>query len=116
MSTSPSFTALVGQLESAFGAILDRELAGTGLSAPHWITLTVAIAGGGSIERDQLVHRVSRAPKITEPEVETCINELAHARLLLVPDQDGAPVTVKDAGRQLHSRISTAVADITQRL
>ena len=50
MSTTPTFSpALVGQTESAFGAILDRELAGTGLTPPLWIALNLALAGGGSV-------------------------------------------------------------------
>jgi DNA-binding MarR family transcriptional regulator len=117
MATNPTFsTALVGQAESAFGAILDRELTGTGLSAPHWITLTLAIAGGGSVERAQLIRRVARARKVTESQVEAYVKELAAAQLLQAPDEEGAQVTVTDAGQQLHGRMSTAVAEITQRL
>jgi hypothetical protein len=117
MSSNATFgTALVGQIESAFGAILDRQLAGTGLSAPQWITLTVAIAGGGSVERDQLIRRVAGARKVNESEVQASVNELAAARLLQASDEQGAPVTVSDAGRQLHSQITSTVAEITQRL
>jgi hypothetical protein len=43
-------------------------------------------------------------------------DELAAARLLRLPGEAAAPVTVTDAGRQLHSQVRTAVAGITQRL
>ena len=117
MSASPTFsTALVGQAESAFGAILDRELAGTGLGAPQWIALTLAIVGGGSLDRDQLIHRVTSARKVSESAAQAYINELAAARLLQLSGEEAATVTVTDAGRQLHGQVSTAVAGITQRL
>jgi hypothetical protein len=117
MTANPTFsTALVGQAESAFGAILDRELAGTGLDAPRWIALTVAIMGGGSLDRDQLVRRVAGARKVSEPEAQAYIDELAAARLLRLPNETAAAVTVTDAGRQLHGQVRTAVAGITQRL
>lgn len=116
MSTNPTFTALVGQTESAFGAILDRELAGTGLSAPTWIALTMTIMGGGSAGRDQLIHRVAGARKVSESTARAYVNELAAAQLLELPDDEAAAVTVTDAGRRLHGQISTAVAEITQRL
>jgi hypothetical protein len=117
MPRTPTFsTALVGQTETAFGAILDRQLAGTGLGTPQWIALTLAIVGGQSVERDQLVERIASARKVSESEARAYISELAAAQLLRLPDHEPGPVTVTDAGRQLHSRISSAVADITQRL
>lgn len=117
MPANPTFsTALVGQAESAFGAILDRELAGTGLSAPQWIALTLAIVGGGSLDRDQLIHRVASVRKVSESAVQAYINDLAAARLLRLCGEEAATVTVTDAGRQLHGQVGTAVAGITQRL
>ena len=117
MSANPTFsTALVGQTETAFGAILDRQLTGTGLSAPQWITLTVALAGGHSVERAQLVRRIAGARKVNQSEVQASINELAAEGLLDAPDENGTAVTVTDAGGRLHGQISTAVAEITQRL
>lgn len=115
MSTNATFsTALVGQVETAFGAILDRELSGTGLSAPGWIVLTVALAGGGAAERARVVRQVAGARKISEAEVQAYIDELAAEGLLIGPGEER--VTLTDAGRRLHGEIRTAVAEITQRL
>lgn len=115
MSTNATFsTALVGQTETAFSAILDRELSGTGLSAPQWIVLTVALAGGGSVERARLARQVAGARKVGESEVQAYIDALAGEGLLSAPDEERVKVT--DAGRRLHSEISTAVAEITGRL
>ncbi len=57
MSTTPTFsTQLIGQTEKTLNAILDRLLAGTGLNEPQWVTLTIALMSGGSVERDALRH------------------------------------------------------------
>jgi DNA-binding MarR family transcriptional regulator len=115
MSTNATFsTALVGQTETAFGAILDRQLTGTGLGASQWITLTVALAGGGSVERARLVRQVAAARKVNESDVQAYIDELASEGLLRAPGDERVMVT--DAGRRLHDKISSGVAEITQRL
>ncbi len=117
MSTTPTFNpALVGQIESAFGAILDRELAGTGLNGPRWVALNLALAGRQGVDRVQLIHRLAAARNLGEPEAHECVNDLAVAGLLRVPDEKSSPVTVTDAGRQLHGEINIAVAGVTQRL
>lgn len=115
MSTNQTFsTALVGQTETAFGAILDRELSGTGLTTPQWIILTVAVGGGGSVERARLVRQVAAARKLGESSVQAYVDELAGQGL--VRGAHDERVTVSDAGRRLHREVSTAVAEITQRL
>ena len=116
VSAEPTFGApLVGQTERALAALLDRELVRARLTAPHWVTLTVATAGGGSGGRDQLARRVAEARKVGEAEVQVWIDELTAARLLRASDE-GAPVTVTDHGRQLHRQIGSAVAEVTKRL
>ena len=55
------------------------------------------------------------ALKISEAEARARIGDLVTAQLLQIAG--GAPaVTVTGAGRQLHGRISTATADVIQRL
>lgn len=45
MSTEQTFgTRLIGQTEKALNAILNRELEGTGVTEPQWVTLS---RGGG---------------------------------------------------------------------
>jgi hypothetical protein len=117
MSTTPTFgTQIIGQTEKALNAILDRQLAGTSLTEPQWVALSVTVAGGGTVDRDQLIGRLAGALKVNEAEAQALISELAAAQLLQASDGDGSPVTVTDAGQQLHGRIRTAVAHITQRL
>jgi hypothetical protein len=117
MSTPSEFgTQLIGQTENALGAILDRQLAGSGLNRPQWITLTLAVMSGGSIDHAQLLSRVAGALKISAAEAGGRIAELAAAGMLHVPEDDRSPVSVTDAGSDLHRGIRTAVSAITQRL
>ena len=45
MSSHPPFsTQVIGQAEKTLNAILQRQLAGTGLTEPQWITLTLTAA------------------------------------------------------------------------
>jgi DNA-binding MarR family transcriptional regulator len=117
MSPPPEFgTQLIGQTEKTLNAILGRLLAGTGLTEPQWVTLTVAVMSGGSVPPDELASRVAGALKVSDGEAQTRIDELAVAQLLQRPPADGSPVTVTDAGRDLHAGIRASVAEITQRL
>jgi hypothetical protein len=116
MSTTPTFgTQVLGQTEKALNAILDRHLAGSGVSEPQWIVLTLTVTGGGSVERAQLLARVTGALKLGDDEAESLIAGLAENGLLDAP-AEAPTVTATEAGRQLHARIRTAVSEITARM
>jgi hypothetical protein len=101
MSTGPTFgTQIIGQTEKALNAILARLLAGTGLTEPQWVTLTIT-AG---------------ALKVSEAQAQARITELAAAQLVDAPNGEGSPVKVTDAGQRLYAQIRTAVTTITERL
>jgi DNA-binding MarR family transcriptional regulator len=113
MSTTPTFsTQLIGQTEKTLNAILDRLLTGTGLSEPQWVTLTVAVMSTVAADRDAFASRIAGSLKISDDEARTRIDELVAAGLL----EDGSPVRVTDAGRQLQARIRGEVVEITERM
>jgi DNA-binding MarR family transcriptional regulator len=117
VSSHPPFsTQVIGQAEKTLNAILQRQLAGTGLTEPQWITLTLTAASGGSIDRGQLAERVGGALKVSEPDAQARIRELAAAQLLEAPADEESSVRLTDAGRQLFGRIRAAVTEITERL
>jgi hypothetical protein len=118
MSTAtPTFSAqILGQTEKALNAILDRELVGTGLTERLWVPLTVTAASGGTLDRDQLVQRLTDGVKVSEAEAQARIAELAAAELLEAPDGEGKPVTLTEAGRQLHGQIRAFVTEVTERM
>ena len=118
MSAIPAFSAqVIGQAEKALNAILDRLLAGTGLTEPQWVTLTLTAASGGTTGRDQLVGRVAGALKVSQEAAQEHITELTAVQLLHdAPAGDGSPVQLTEAGQQLYSQVRTTVTQITQRL
>jgi DNA-binding MarR family transcriptional regulator len=117
MSSPSTFgTQLIGQTENALNAILDQQLAGTGLNKPQWVALAIAVMSGGTIVPDQLLSRVAGALQISHAKARTRIDELAVTQLLEPPKDDSSPVRVTDAGSHLHARIRSNVAEITQRL
>jgi DNA-binding MarR family transcriptional regulator len=114
-TATPAFSArLIGQTEKTLNAILERQLAGSGLTEQHWITLTIVIVSGGSIDRDELVRQVASAAKFSEQDVRARVSDLVASRLL---DDSASPaVTVTDAGAQLHAQIRAANNELTARL
>jgi DNA-binding MarR family transcriptional regulator len=116
-TTTPAFGAqILGQTEKALNAILDRQLAGTGLSEPDWITLTLTAASGGTLGRDQLASQVAGALKVSPAMAQARIDGLAAAQLLQTGGGDEALVTLTGAGQQLHGQIRGAVSEITERM
>ena len=117
MSSAPPFgTQLIGQTEKALNAILVRQLAGTGLTEPQWVTLTLAVMSGGPIDYAPYLRRVADALKLSDTEARAGIDELATAQLLKLPEDDSSLVSVTDAGSHLHAQIRTGITEITQRL
>jgi hypothetical protein len=117
MSTTPTFSpAVLGQTEKALNAILDRQLAGTGLTERHWIALTLTVVSGGTVDRDQLVGRVAGGLKVDEGEAHSLIDELAAVRLVAATDGEEPLVKLTDSGQLLHSQIRAGVTQITERM
>jgi hypothetical protein len=116
MSTYPTFSPrVIGQAEKTLNAILGRQLAGTGLTEPQWVILTLAVTSGATGECDQFTGMVADALKISETEARVFIGDLVGAQRLQITGEPPA-ITVTSAALQLHSRINAAIADITQRL
>jgi hypothetical protein len=116
MSTYPALSPrVIGQAEKTLNAILTRQLAGTGLTEPQWVILTLAVTSGGTAGPDKFTRMVADALKISETEARARVGDMVTAQQLQITG-DARAVTVTGAAHQLHSRISAAVAEITQRL
>jgi len=113
MQAYPSLnTQVIGQAESALGAILDPLLARTGTTFQQWLVLTVTAASEAGLDRATLVARIAGARKIDAAEVETAIGELAAAGLARADSR----VTLTEAGQARYTGIRTALDEITARL
>jgi len=108
----PLSTQVIGQAESALGALLDPLLAGTGITFSQWLVLTVTAASGAGIDRGQLVARISDARKVDGATVGTTLTEVTAAGLVTA---DG-PVALTGAGRATYHRVRRALEQITAQL
>jgi DNA-binding MarR family transcriptional regulator len=116
MSTTPTFgAAVLGQTEKALNAILDRHLAGTGLTERQWIALTLTVVGGGAVDRRELVGRLAGGLKISDAAAEAEIDQLTSAQLL-EPVDGASTLKMTDAGQELHARIRTTVSQTTEQM
>jgi hypothetical protein len=114
-STTQTFgTALIGQTEKALNAILDRQLAGTGITEPQWVTLTLTVVSDGVIDRTELIRRVGGATQFSEASVAERISELTTAGFLR--DGGDGRIQVTDEGQARWTQVRAGIGPITQGL
>jgi hypothetical protein len=106
-------TRLIGETESALGALLAPLLAEAELTFLQWVVLSLAAAGGASspgIRRDQLIDRITKARKVDAADVSAAITELENAAALVIA---GDQVTLTDVGQASYSGVRARVEEIT---
>jgi DNA-binding MarR family transcriptional regulator len=106
---------ILGQAENAHRALLERVLAGSGVTYGGWIALSIAARGGGS-SRAQVLERISGALKVDRDSAEEILAELAAANLLEPMADDESPLTLAAMGEELHRRARGEIADIISRV
>ena len=111
-SYPPLNTQVIGQTESALGALLEPLLADAGLTFQQWLVLTVTAASGGRTDRGQLVARIAGARKIDPAEVESAIAELTAAALATAT----GPLALTDSGQDAYQRIRGAIDELNAEL
>ena len=77
--------------------------------------LTLAVTSGAAVERKQFTRMVAGALKISETQARARVGDMVTTQQLQITGEAPA-VTATGAARQLHSRISAAITQITQRL
>jgi DNA-binding MarR family transcriptional regulator len=131
-SYPPLNTQVIGQTESALGALLEPLLADAGITFQQWLVLTVTAASGGRADRGQLVARIAGARKIDGAEVESAIAELTAAELtaagltaagLTAAGLTAAglatatgPLALTDSGQDMYQRIRGAIEELNAEL
>ena len=104
----PLNTQVIGQAESALGALLEPLLAGAGITFQQWLVLTVTAASGGRTDRGQLVARIAGARKVDGTLVESAIAELADAGRATA----AGPLALTDAGQNVYERVRGAIDEL----
>ncbi|MGP3967688.1 hypothetical protein [Streptomyces sp. 6N223] len=115
-ATAPALfgTQIIGQTEKALNAILERQLDGTGITEPQWVTLTLTILSEGSLTEEALAERVADSLKIDDAAARERIAELAAAHLVQSTPQGTVEAT--GHGAALWREIRASITQITQRL
>ncbi|WP_446214866.1 MarR family winged helix-turn-helix transcriptional regulator [Micromonospora sp. IBHARD004] len=107
---------VIGQAHHATRAVLERELAGIGITFPQSVALNAVAAEGGVVERTALVGRMTGGLKVDESAVRTTLAELTDAGLLRTLPAGGSGLALTDAGRARQRQVADAVAGIVARL
>jgi hypothetical protein len=106
-------TRLIGETESALGALLAPLLAEAEMTFLQWVVLSLTAAGGGTspgIARDQLIDRIANARKVHAADVSAAITELENGAALVTT---AGQVTLTDLGRASHGRVLARVEEVT---
>lgn len=121
-SYPPLNTQVIGQTESALGALLEPLLADAGITFQQWLVLTIAAASGGRTDRGQLVARIAAARKVDPTEVASAIAELTAAGLAVTELATAGLATatgllaLTDSGQDVYQRIRGAIEELNAEL
>jgi hypothetical protein len=106
-------TRLIGETESALGALLAPLLAEAEMTFLQWVVLSLTAPGGASspgIDRDELIERIAHIRKVGAADVSAAIDGLEKAAALVTA---GGQVTQTELGRASFSRVRTRVDEVT---
>lgn len=101
---------VIGQTESALGALLAPILEETGRTFEQWLVLTVLTAAGGAQDPAQLTARIASARKLPAAAVEAGIAELTAAGALA---HEAGQVRLTSEGQAMHRAVRTRVDEVT---
>ncbi|XVV17059.1 MarR family winged helix-turn-helix transcriptional regulator [Actinoplanes sp. CA-131856] len=93
---------LIGRTEKALNALLDRELAGTGVTEPQWVVLTLTVVRPGDLAP------IREALKADEPTTRGHLEHLAAVGLV-----DPVAIEATPAGRALWERVRSTTTALT---
>jgi DNA-binding MarR family transcriptional regulator len=109
-------TQVIGQAESALGAILDPLLEQAKMTFSQWLVLVITSASGGSVSRDQLVRRITTGRKVPDSDVLGAVHDLVLAGAAEMLPGAVATVRLTPAGQERFGQVRGQVDEITRRL
>ena len=112
-ANQPLNPQVIGQTESALGALLAPLLAEADMTFLQWVVLSLTAAGDATspgIARDQLIDRIANVRKVDAADVSAAITELENAAALVTT---AGQVTLTDLGRASFNRVRARVDEVT---
>jgi hypothetical protein len=103
---------ILGQAEHAHRALLERHLAGTGLTHQQWVALTLVRASVASAERD-IFDRLGSALKIDERAARSLMTDLVMAHYV---EYGGGRLQLTEAGAKRHADIKARIDETIHEL
>jgi hypothetical protein len=106
-------TRVIGEAESALGALLAPLLAEAGLTFLQWVALTLTATGaasGAGLARDELAARIAGARKVDAADATAAISELEGAAALVAED---GRLTLTDSGQASYGKVRARVQQVT---
>lgn len=119
MSTSaapPLSTQVIGQAESALGAVLEPLLDRAEITFHQWIVLVITSARGGSANRDELSRQLTAMRKLSEAQAREAVSALVAAGLAEILASGEPSIQLTDAGRTRYRQVREQVDAITGRV
>jgi len=111
LSSAPPLTQFIGRTERTLKTLMDRVLTSTGGTFHQWVALNFTAVNGESIDRPQLIARLTGALQIDDAAADAVIAELV-AEGLLQTESESA-VAFSDAGRERYARTRDAIDKTT---
>jgi len=109
----PFGTRLIGQTEKTLSAILDSLLAGSDVTEPQWVALTVTLHGGVA-STAAAGQRIATTLKMAPAAGAEVLASLIERGLAEAAGPDTVAAT--NTGRQFHEGIQQQTAEITARI
>ncbi|MEH0425790.1 MarR family winged helix-turn-helix transcriptional regulator [Streptomyces stelliscabiei] len=97
-------------------AVLERVLAGHGLTFQQSVALRVLAVADGPVERDEVVHQVVGFLKVEPAGIRAVVEELLSAGLVETDPQRPSRLRVTDAGREAFARSAAETAPVSARI
>jgi DNA-binding MarR family transcriptional regulator len=110
LSSAPPLTQFIGRTERTLKTLMDRVLTSTGGTFHQWVALNFTAVNGESIDRPQLVARLTGALQIDDAAADAAIAELLAEGLLT---ESESAVAFSDAGRERYARTRDAIDKTT---
>ncbi|MEE1757734.1 MULTISPECIES: MarR family winged helix-turn-helix transcriptional regulator [unclassified Streptomyces] len=97
-------------------AVLEKVLAGHGLTFQQSVTLRVVAVAEEPVDREELVGRVVDSLKVEKGEIRPVVEELVAAGLVETDAARPSRLRITEAGREAYHRSSAEIAPITARI
>src|ERR1019366_686882 len=78
----------------------------------QWVALAVTAAGGGALDRDELISRMTDARKIDRETAEEAITELTAAELVEIQPEAETGVRLTPAGKAKYDQIRESIDEV----